>query len=115
MDDEIFEDLMTRFPEFKDTENLRNLDEDKMKSPEGKQRWRDFIMPYEKTLTDYNFGTLIRRDADREYAEDNCILVTRAQFVGLEIARNRLGVNDKFYEEHQKNKQDDVKPAATRY
>lgn len=106
---------MTRFPEFKDTENLRVLDEDKMKSRDGKERWRAFIMPYENKLTDYNFGTLIRRDADREYSEDNTILVTRCQFDAIEVARNRLGVNDKFHQAAQKAKKggDDAKP--TRY
>lgn len=101
MDDDIYEDLMTQFPEFKFEEPLRHLDEDAMKSAEGKPRWRKFIMAYEKTLTDYNFGTLIRQDASRGYAEDNCILVTRVQFVALEVARNRTGINDKFYEDQQ--------------
>lgn len=40
---------------------------------------------YEKRLTDYNFGTLVRKDADRGYAEDNSILVTRVQFFAIEV------------------------------
>lgn len=95
---------MEQFPEFKFEEPLRHLNEDEMKSPEGKARWRKFIMAYEKTLADYNFGTLIRGDADRGYAEDNAILVTRTQFVALEVARNRTGINDKIYEEAQAEK-----------
>lgn len=101
MDGDIYEDLMKTFPEFEDKENLRILDEEKMKSKEGKERWRNFVMGYEKSLTDYNFGTLIRTNCDKLYAEDNTILVLRTQFVALEIARNRAGLNDKVYEEAQ--------------
>jgi len=100
---------MTQFPEFKFEEPLRVLDEDAMKSPEGKARWRKFIMAYEKTLADYNFGTLIRKDAHREYAEDNSILVTRCQFVALEVARNKAGINDYIYEQAQKRKAEAAK------
>lgn len=38
-------------------------------------------------MTDYNFGTLIRRDCERAYDEDNAILVTRVQFFGLEVSQ----------------------------
>jgi len=75
-----------------------------MKSTSGKDRWRKFIMAYEKRLTDYNFGTLIRKDAGKLYAEDNSILVTRVQFFAIEIARNRAGLNDKVHEEAQAKK-----------
>lgn len=104
MDDDILADLLEQFPEYKDKEALAHLDEDAMKSAAGKERWRKFIMGYEKSLTDYNMGSLVRGDATRPYAEDNAILVTRAQFVALEVARNRAGVNDGLYEEAQKKK-----------
>jgi hypothetical protein len=39
---------------------------------------------YEKKLKDYNFGTLVRKDANRLYEEDNAILVTRVQFFAIE-------------------------------
>jgi hypothetical protein len=76
-------------------------------------------------VNDYNFGTLIRKNADKLYAEDNTILVTRVQFFAIEvsspraillprgcgdtdidsqIARNRAGVNDKVYNEAQAQK-----------
>ncbi|KAL7420063.1 hypothetical protein Q5752_005028 [Cryptotrichosporon argae] len=101
MDDEIHAHLLEEFPEFKFDDALRDLDEDKMKSKDGKERWRKFIMHYEKTLTDYNFAVLIRKDAGRLYAEDNTVLVTRVQFVALEVARNRAGINDKVWAEAQ--------------
>lgn len=105
MDDDILADLYTRFPEFKENpEKLRKINEDEMKSQDGKVRWRDFITGYENSLTDYNFGTLVRKDADNLYSEENSMLVTRAQFVAIEIARNRTGLNDHVYEEAQKAK-----------
>ena len=79
-----------------------------MKSPQGKEDWRKFVMAvrlspslylsssfstelqhqpdpltsltvlcflqYEKIVPDYNFGTLIRTDSSRDYAQDNTTL-----------------------------------------
>ncbi|KAL9709194.1 hypothetical protein Ac2012v2_007549 [Leucoagaricus gongylophorus] len=124
---------MKAFPEFAEEsyEKLTKLDEDWMKSKEGKKRWREFITSYEKKIKDYNFGSLIRSDARGEYGENNTIfgmfsfhfcchlappqlslptssldheaftklvLVTRTQFLAVEISRNRLGLNDKAHE-----------------
>jgi len=99
-DDEIFDHTMAEFPELNEEphEKVTKLDEDWMKSPEGKERWRKFIASYEKKVKDYNFGSLIRTDARDEYGERNTIFVTRIQFYAFEIARNRLGLNDKAHE-----------------
>ena len=45
LDDEIFEHLKTDFPELFEEpyERIVKLDEDWMKSKEGKERWRKFI------------------------------------------------------------------------
>ncbi|KAI0074589.1 DUF757-domain-containing protein [Panus rudis PR-1116 ss-1] len=101
IDDEIFDHLMQEFPELNTPpkyEKIAKLDEDWMKSPEGKERWRKFIAAYEKKVQDYNFGSLIRTDCSDEYNETNTIFVTRIQFYAFEIARNRLGLNDKAHE-----------------
>jgi len=100
LDDEIFDDLIKTFPEFAEPphDKLVKLDEDWMKSVEGKERWRKFMMTYEKKVTDYNFGSLIRTDGHGEYSESNTIFVTRIQFYAIEIARNRLGLNDAAHE-----------------
>lgn len=45
IDDELHTNLLDEFPEFKFEENLRELNEDDMKSAKGKERWRRFIMP----------------------------------------------------------------------
>lgn len=46
------------------------------------------------TVADYNFGTLIRSNASEDYTERNTMFITRIQFYAIEIARNRLGLND---------------------
>ncbi|EKM78291.1 hypothetical protein AGABI1DRAFT_75807 [Agaricus bisporus var. burnettii JB137-S8] len=100
LDDEIYEHTMRVFPEFSEAphEKLVKLDEDWMKSVEGKKRWRGFIEEYKEKMKEYNFGSLIRMDANGEYGEANTIFVTRIQFYAIEIARNRLGLNDKAHE-----------------
>jgi hypothetical protein len=36
-----------------------------------KEKWRNFILPYEHRIAHYNFGTLVRLDASKDYTEDN--------------------------------------------
>lgn len=70
MDDEIYEHFKREFPEFDPRETI---DEDHMKSKEGKERWRNFMMAYEKTVEDYNFGTMLRSNPKSEYGEKDTI------------------------------------------
>lgn len=44
MDDAIMEDFQQTFPELDSVEALTKLNENEMKSPQGKERWRNFIM-----------------------------------------------------------------------
>ncbi len=113
MDDEIYEHLKKDFPEF---EPAATIDEDEMKSKTGKERWRKFMMAYEKKIDDYNFGTIIRSNPKWEYGQDETIFgkrskwlfywalltrkVPRMQFYAIEIARNKLGLNDWIYEQN---------------
>lgn len=92
-DDDIFETLLRDFPEFKDPKNVAVISEEEMKSPQGKSRWRDFCEKFNE-IDDYNFGTLLRTDASKEYSETNTIFAVRIQFYAIEIARNRYGLND---------------------
>lgn len=92
-DDDIYDALMEDFPEFKDKEKVAVVSEDEMKSPAGKARWRAFCEKF-KEIDDYNFGTLLRTRADDEYSQENTIFAVRIQFYAIEIARNRLGLND---------------------
>ncbi|KIJ64730.1 hypothetical protein HYDPIDRAFT_181592 [Hydnomerulius pinastri MD-312] len=75
LDDEIFEHTISTFPEFnaEGHEKLVKLDEEWLKSEDGKKKWRDFINAYEKKVKDFNFGSLIRTDARQEYSETNTI------------------------------------------
>lgn len=47
--------------------------EDDMKSVKGKERWREFMMRYEKKIDMYNFGTILRISPKTEYEEDTTI------------------------------------------
>ncbi|BCS01044.1 polysaccharide biosynthesis domain-containing protein [Aspergillus luchuensis] len=99
MDDEILESFQKEFPDFDPAETL---DEDKMKSKEGKEKWRNWINQYEKIIEDFNFGTMLRASPKVEYDRDTTIFAMRMQFYAIEIARNRAGLNDWIYERAQK-------------
>jgi len=99
IDDEIYEHLKADFPEL---DVAKPLNEDEMKSKTGKERWRKFMMTYEKKVDDYNFGTMLRVDPKLEYGKDETIFVPRMQFYAIEIARNRQGLNDWISENSKK-------------
>lgn len=101
-DDEIFAHLKEAFPEFDPAETIN---EDQMKNKEGKDRWRNFMMKYDKQVSEFNFGTMLRSNPKFEYGRDETIFVPRMQFYAIEIARNRLGLNDWIWEAAQKEKQ----------
>lgn len=42
---------------------------------------------------DFNFATLMRLNSHSDYKEENTIVVPRAQFLAIEVARNREGHN----------------------
>ncbi|TRM58057.1 polysaccharide biosynthesis-domain-containing protein [Schizophyllum amplum] len=100
IDDEIYEDVMSSFPELAEPphDKVAVLDEAWIKSDDGKKRWRDFMNRYEKKVKDHSFGCLIRTEAKGEYGELGTIFVPRMQFYAFEIARNRLGLNDPAHE-----------------
>ncbi|KAL5689404.1 hypothetical protein EMGR_008802 [Emarellia grisea] len=95
MDDDIYEHFKREFPDF---DPAAPIDEDSMKSKEGKEKWRKFIKEYEKKISDYNFGTILRVSPGVEYDQDTTIFAMRMQFYAIEIARNRAGLNDWIYE-----------------
>lgn len=92
-DDDIFNQLLEDFPEFKDPAKAAEVNEDEMKSKEGKERWRTFCEKFNE-IEDYNFGTLLRIKNTDEYTQTGTIFVVRIQFYAIEIARNRYGLND---------------------
>lgn len=64
---------MKDFPEF---DPAATINEDEMKSKTGKERWRNFLMTYEKKVDDYNFGTMLRANPKWEYGQDETIFGT---------------------------------------
>ncbi|KAL3443440.1 putative polysaccharide biosynthesis protein [Aspergillus insuetus] len=101
IDDEIYEHFKAEFPDF---DPAATIDEDQMKSKEGKEKWRNWINQYEKKIHDFNFGTMLRANPKTEYEQDNTIFAMRMQFYAVEIARNRAGLNDWVYEQAQAKK-----------
>ncbi|XP_055009480.1 protein PBDC1 isoform X2 [Boleophthalmus pectinirostris] len=89
--------LYTLFREtFKDLD-IKLLKTEDLKSDEAKERWRPFCNQFEGIVEDFNYGTLLRLDTEKEYTEENTIFATRVQFYAIEIARNREGLNDKVF------------------
>lgn len=102
MDDEIYEHFKKEFPDFDPAETV---DEDKMKSKEGKEKWRNFMNQYDGKINDFNFGTIIRNNPKVEYEQDTTIFgklsmglfslprcttgLTRSKRVAHAILRNR--------------------------
>ena len=72
-DDEIYEHFKSTFPDF---DPAATIDEDQMKSKEGKEQWRNFIKEYEKKVDDFNFGTMLRTNPKAEYEEKDTMFGT---------------------------------------
>src|ERR1700744_1465951 len=69
-DDDIYEHFRREFPDFDPT---ATINEDDMKSKEGKEKWRKFIAEYENKIDDFNFGTMLRSNPKFEYGEKETI------------------------------------------
>ncbi|XP_024878320.1 protein PBDC1 [Temnothorax curvispinosus] len=89
-DEQIYKTFKDTFPSMK----VDKVDEDELKSLEGKTKWRFFCEQFKDIVEDYSFGTLLRADCTGDYSEQNSILTTRIQFYAIELARNRDGFND---------------------
>ncbi|XP_014207480.1 protein PBDC1 [Copidosoma floridanum] len=91
-DDLIYKTFRETFPDLK----VDVIDENELKSPEGKEKWRPFCEKFKDMVEDYSFGTLLRADCSGEYSPENSILTSRIQFFAIELARNREGFNDQI-------------------
>ncbi|XP_034940582.1 protein PBDC1 [Chelonus insularis] len=89
-DDQIYKAFREQFPNL----SVAIINEDEMKSPEGKSQWRPFCEHFKNIVENYSMGTLLRIDCTGDYSEANSMLTTRIQFLAIEIARNREGYND---------------------
>lgn len=89
-DEQIYVAFRETFPDFK----VDVLNENEMKSIEGKAKWKPFCEQFKDAVEDYSFGTLLRIDCNGDYSEANSMLSTRIQFYAIELARNKEGFND---------------------
>jgi len=98
IDDEIYSSFRAAFPQLK----IDIVNEDQLKSATNKVLWRDWLMQYKERdeVKDFHFGTLLRANCSKGYQMEmggaNAIIVPRMQFLAIEIARNKEGLNDKF-------------------
>lgn len=70
LDDEIHDHFKREFPDF---DLSATINEEEMKSKEGKEKWRNFMMLYDQKVDDYNFGTMLRANSTFEYGEKETI------------------------------------------
>lgn len=78
--------------------NVEKFTNDDIKSPEEKIKWREYCEEYKenRSVGDYNYGTILRLDATQDYSQENSTIVPRIQFYAIEVARNREGYNKKI-------------------
>ncbi|KAI1904967.1 hypothetical protein AGOR_G00011120 [Albula goreensis] len=93
LDDKIYSVFRKDFEDL----NIQILDPELLKSAEAKEKWRPFCNQFEGLVEDFNYGTLLRLDCQKDYTEENTIFATRIQFFAVEIARNREGYNNAVY------------------
>ncbi|XP_028273919.1 protein PBDC1 [Parambassis ranga] len=93
LDDQIYSSFRETFKDL----NIKLLNADELKSDEAKERWRPYCNQFEGLVEDFNYGTLLRLDCEKDYTEENTIFATRIQFYAVEIARNREGCNEAVF------------------
>ena len=74
---------------------MAKLTEADLKSEDAKSVWRLFADNHHH-IEDFSLGALLRLDASEDYSESNTIISIKIQFLAIEIARNREGVNDEI-------------------
>ncbi|XP_054874977.1 protein PBDC1 isoform X2 [Amphiprion ocellaris] len=109
LDDKIYSTFRESFKDL----DLKVLTHDQLKSSNAKERWRLFCNQFEGLVEDFNFGTLLRLDCEKDYVEDNTVFATRIQFFAIEIARNREGLNNTVYMSNRSKSSSPQKPART--
>ncbi|VDL61708.1 unnamed protein product [Hymenolepis diminuta] len=92
-DDKIYAEFCKTFPDF----DVERFTEGDIKSNEQKELWRNFCNNFDGVVDDFNRGTLLRLDSSQEYSESNTCIVPRVQFLAIEIARNRRGINNRIH------------------
>ncbi|XP_034402363.1 protein PBDC1 [Cyclopterus lumpus] len=93
LDDDIYADFRGTFKKL----DIKRLKAEDLKSEEAKETWRPFCNRFEGLIEDFNYGTLLRLDCEKDYTEENTIFATRTQFFAVEVARNREGDNNTVF------------------
>jgi len=101
-DDIIYKEFRQDFPNL----NIKNLNEDDIKTEAAKAKWRPFMNHFDGQVKDFNQGCLLRINYLGEYDQENTMLSQRIQYLAIEIARNREGLNDELYEKVNKEKEE---------
>ncbi|KAK7109889.1 protein PBDC1-like [Littorina saxatilis] len=104
-DDEIYAKFRETFPDLK----VDVLDENEMKTPENKEKWRQFMEEFKEKIEDFNYGSLLRLNCNEGYTQENTMFSVRTQFLAIEIARNREKYNDRLRFTHGKLKDTESK------
>lgn len=89
-DDEIYEKFRDFFPNLE----IGQLSMVALKEEKAKNLWRIYIELFKEKLAEFDLGTLIRMDSSKDYSPENAEVVPRMQFLAIEIARNREGLNN---------------------
>ncbi|ESO11639.1 hypothetical protein HELRODRAFT_71674, partial [Helobdella robusta] len=89
LDNELYSKFRGKFKDLK----IDKIVENDIKSEEAKQQWREFCEEFNSQVADWNMATLLRLDSSLDVSEHNTIIVPRTQFLAIEIARNREGLN----------------------
>ncbi|XP_036385645.1 protein PBDC1 [Megalops cyprinoides] len=102
VDDKIYSTFREEFGDL----NIQVLDPEELKSDKAKEKWRPFCNKFEGIVEDFNYGTLLRLDCQKDYTEENTIFATRIQFFAIEIARNREGYNSVVYNSKKQSREE---------
>ena len=92
LDDRIYSEFKQSFPIL--CLDLDKFVEDDSKNEVSTEEWSKFCERFKKDVDDYGQECLLRLDSSKDYTEENMMVVTKLQFLAIEIARNREGCND---------------------
>ncbi|RUS87782.1 hypothetical protein EGW08_004447 [Elysia chlorotica] len=105
MDDIIYKHFRETFPDF----DVRSIKEDDLKTPESKEKWRNFCESFKGHIEDYNLGTLLRLRCEDDYTPETTTFSVRTQFLAIEIARNKEGHNSILLEKKKAKQEVEAK------
>ncbi|CBY24799.1 unnamed protein product [Oikopleura dioica] len=100
-DDAIYESFRKEFPKF-DVTNVKEDLHEAIKSGENSEQWKNWMEQFKDTLKDSENGSLLRIDPSNGYTTTNSTICVRAQFLAIEIARNKENHNKSIVNAYKK-------------